>query len=228
MRRASCVSLCCLVLLLAACGRAQAQGFPTNAPQPQPQEITFDGCPPNGSGGDGDLNTLKNRVDDAPGGRYYDVDVPTLTSLPYPQGVARVQRKNWDPNDAEDVAQYEGTPLRAVGYIAGVKHEGTESTNCQFSDGKYRDFHVWLTPTAGDDRSKSIVVEVAPRVRSQRSGWTDDALFGLKGQKVRISGWLLMDQEHPEQIGQTRATLWEIHPIMHIEVANGTGWSKID
>jgi hypothetical protein len=230
MRRVGCAALCAVMLLVATgCGQAKVeQGFPSTAPHPQPQEITFDGCPPQGSGGDGDLNMLKNRVDDGANGTFYDVDVNTLTALPYPVGVQRVRRANWDPNDAEDVALYEGAPLRTVGYILSVKHEGTESTNCQFADGQYRDFHVWLAPNAGDDRSKAIVVEVAPRVRSQRPGWTDSALFGLKGQRVRISGWLLMDQEHPEQLGQTRATLWEIHPIMHIEVANGPTWSKID
>jgi hypothetical protein len=31
--------------------------------------------------------------------------------------------------------------------------------------------------------------------------------------EVRIRGWLMLDQEHPEQIGKTRGTLWEIHPI---------------
>jgi hypothetical protein len=45
---------------------------------------------------------------------------------------------------------------------------------------------------------------------------------------VRISGWLLMDQEHPEQLGQTRASLWEIHPILHIEVNEGGSWQSID
>ncbi len=73
-----------------------------------------------------------------------------------------------------------------------------------------------------------MVVEVTPRVRDQRPGWTDSALAALKGQQVRISGWLLMDQEHPEQLGQTRATLWEIHPIMHIEVNQGGSWQSID
>lgn len=50
-------------------------------------------------------------------------------------------------------------------------------------------------------------------------GWTDAKLKDLVTQKchVRISGWLMWDQEHPEQIGNHRATLWEIHPIHLIE-----------
>jgi hypothetical protein len=65
-------------------------------------------------------------------------------------------------------------------------------------------------------------------VRANRSGWDDSALSSLTGQEVRISGWLLMDQEHPEQLGQTRGTLWEIHPILHIEVNDGGSWQNID
>jgi hypothetical protein len=69
---------------------------------------------------------------------------------------------------------------------------------------------------------------VTPRERDQRPGWTSSALSSLTGEQVRISGWLLMDQEHPEQLGQTRATLWEIHPIIHIEVNQGGSWQSID
>jgi hypothetical protein len=39
--------------------------------------------------------------------------------------------------------------------------------------------------------------------------------------RIRITGWHLYDQEHPEQIGKFRATLWEIHPIMKIEFFMG-------
>ena len=82
----------------------------------------------------------------------------------------------------------------------------------------YRDYHVWLVVNQGDPKSKALVVEVTPRVHDQRSGWSASALSSLKGEHVRISGWLLLDQEHPEQLGHARATLWEIHPIIHIEV----------
>ena len=45
--------------------------------------------------------------------------------------------------------------------------------------------------------------------------------------QVRISGWLMLDQEHPEQIGKTRGTLWEIHPITRIEVKDANGWREL-
>jgi hypothetical protein len=44
---------------------------------------------------------------------------------------------------------------------------------------------------------------------------------------VRISGWLMMDPEHPDQIGNTRGTIWEIHPIMQIEVQESGGFKPM-
>lgn len=228
-------TLLLLVVILAGCNidttgvngpSASPGAFPGNDAHPQPQEITFQGCPPGGDGGDQALNILKNRVDNGENGTFHDVSLDTLINLSYPQDIGRTRRSNWSQSDVDAVNQYEGIAVRTVGYIAGVRHEGTESPNCHALDA--RDFHVWLVPNQGDPRSKSMVVEVTPRVRDQRSGWTDSALASLTGQQVRISGWLLMDQEHPEQLGQTRATLWEIHPIIHIEVNQGGSWQSID
>jgi hypothetical protein len=218
-----------LVVALGACSSGAASivsGFPANPTHPAQQEITFHGCPPQGDGGDAILNKGKNRVDDGDNGRYFDVSLQTLLALPWPQSVGKQPRDSWSSTDAAAVAQYEGVPVRTTGYVLKAVHEGTESPNCHATD--YRDFHVWLAVNAGDDRSKAMVIEVAPRVREQRSGWTISALEGLAGQQVRISGWLLLDQEHPEQIGQTRETLWEIHPIMHIEVNQNGNWLSID
>lgn len=220
--------LLALFASLTACsGSPQAvAGFPANANHPQPVDNTFEGCPPEGDGGDAALNVLKNRVDDGDNGTYYDVNESDILALPIPEGVERVARDNWSSDDAASVAQYEGTPVRIVTWVYGSRHEGTESPNCHSTE--YRDFHIWVVPDSGDDRTQAVVAEVTPRMRALRSGWTTSAISGLTGQQVRISGWLLMDQEHPEQLGQTRGTLWEIHPITHIEVNNGGTWQNID
>lgn len=220
-----------LTILVAGCGSLStatqvSTGLPGNANHPTPVDHTFHGCPPTGDGGDTQLNVRKNRVDDGEGGSFHDVTLASILALTWPQSIEKRNRSNWSSADAAEVAKNEGVAVRVVGYIAGVKHEGTESTNCHDVD--YRDFHVWLVPNANDDRSKSVVIEVTPRVRDLRAGWTDSRLSGLTGKQVRISGWLLMDQEHPEQIGQTRATLWEVHPIMHIEVMTNGSWTSID
>lgn len=220
-----------VVVLLASCGPAAdtgsvAAGFPPNANHPKPVDKTFLGCPPQGDGGDSQLNILKNRIDDGENGAYHDVALSTLISLTFPQDIGKVRRDNWTSADVSAVAPYEGVAIRTVGYLVDVKHEGTESPNCHDVD--HRDFHVWIVPNQSDGKASAMVVEVAPRVRDQRPGWTDTALSNLRGQKVRISGWLMLDQEHPEQLGKTRATLYEIHPILHIEVSQGGGWTSID
>ncbi len=227
MRRIPIAFLCVLAMLFAGCGvQNTVSGFPNGVNHPQPVNETFQGCPPEGDGGDEQLNMLKNRIDDGDNGHYYDVDLNSILTLPIPQGVERVARADWSPDDLSQIQQYEGTPVRVVAWFYSDKHEGTESTNCHST--QYRDYHIWIVPNPGDDRTQAVVVEVTPRVQALRGGWTDSALSSLKGQQVRISGWLLMDQDHPEQLGQTRGTLWEIHPILHIEVKSGGGWQSID
>jgi hypothetical protein len=36
--------------------------------------------------------------------------------------------------------------------------------------------------------------------------------------RVRITGWLFLDNDHPTDLDRQRATLWEIHPVTRIEV----------
>jgi hypothetical protein len=144
--------------------------------------------------------------------------------------VDRVQRSRWSAADREAVSHYEGLPVSVEGYLAGAKVEAPESPNCHGADPKYRDWHIWLVGTPGADRSTSIVVEATPRVRAERPGWRISELTRAAREKsrVRISGWLMFDPEHPEQLGKTRGTLWEIHPIMKMEVERGGRWVDVE
>ena len=45
---------------------------------------------------------------------------------------------------------------------------------------------------------------------------------------VRVSGWLYFDPNHTQEIGRTRATLWEISPVMQIEVFQDGRWNPLD
>jgi hypothetical protein len=89
---------------------------------------------------------------------------------------------------------------------------------------------VWLVAAPGQKKSKSIVVELSPRLLEAHPNWPSFATQAWSnGTQVRVSGWRAWDQEHPEQIGKTRATLWEIHPIHEIDVKNRSGqWVPID
>jgi hypothetical protein len=46
-------------------------------------------------------------------------------------------------------------------------------------------------------------------------------------EKVRMTSWLTYDQEHAEQIGKTRRTLYEVHPIHAIQVWRGNKWATL-
>ncbi|HYQ96211.1 MAG TPA: hypothetical protein VER38_04315 [Candidatus Eisenbacteria bacterium] len=74
------------------------------------------------------------------------------------------------------------------------------------------------------------MVETTPRVRKDHPKWTPAALkpWINSAQQVRISGWLMMDPQHPDQVGNSRVTIWEIHPIMKIDVFQSGAWVDLD
>jgi len=188
------------------------------------QEETFQGCPPQGDGGDTSLNLRKNRIDVA---SAQSTPLQSLLSLTWPGGVEKARRSAWVADDAATVARDEGRPVMAEGYVLLVRHEGPESPNCH--DATARDYHTWLAAAPGGlgDRATSMVVEFTPRVVARDSGWNETTLLALRGHHVRIGGWLMLDQEHPEQVGKTRATLWEIHPITSVQVDNNGTWQDL-
>src|SRR5438067_112570 len=141
-----------LAVLLGACGpelisttpeattSAEALGTPAPGAQPgapgalpelsnkpKPSEITFQGCPPDGDGGDPVLNQLKNRVDN---GSYVPVLFDAVEMLKWPADIERKHHSNWSASDAAQIARYEGVPLAVEGYLEGAKEEGPESPNC--------------------------------------------------------------------------------------------------
>lgn len=200
-------------------------GLPILATKPQPQEITYQGCPAQGDGGDPQLNMRKNRVDV---GQWYPVSINSILGLQWPKSIERQTRANWSAADAAQVAKYEGIPVQVEGWLAGAKSQGPESCNCHSPDDV--DNHLWIVDSPSKDRTQSVVIEVTPRVRAQHPGWAFERIRPLvDGQtKVRISGWLLMDQEHPDQVGKTRGTIWEIHPIIAFDIQRGNSWVELD
>jgi hypothetical protein len=202
-------------------------GLPSLSFKQQSKEITFDSCPPEGDGGDPILNMNKNRVD---AGNFQPVAFDTIEKLPWPQETERKAHADWSQSAQNQVAQAEGLPVMVEGYLAEARQEGPETPNCHSSTD--HDFHIWLlgSPGGASARTGAVVVEATPRVRANHPGWTVNALNSMaqSGTKVRISGWLMLDPEHPEQLGQTRGTLWEVHPIIEIEVAQGNQWIKLD
>jgi len=199
---------------------------PTPSEKPVPVSPGFEGCPGDGDGGDRALNLLKNRVDTA---AWIATSFGTMLGLSWPPSVVRRMRGDWSRRDAKTVARSEGSPIAVEGYFVAAKVEAPEATNCHGADSKFRDWHLWLAATPGKDRRRSMVVETTPVIRARHAEWSLGKIRRLVRDStlVRISGWLMLDPEHPDQLGKTRGTLWEIHPVMKIEVQRAGRWEEL-
>lgn len=201
------------------------QTLPADAPRPQAITKTFRGCPAEGDGGDREMNRLKNRTDTT---TWQRAAVAAVLALTWPKNIEYKRRTSWSASDRTEIARYEGLPLQLEGYLAGAKSQGPETCNCHSVDDP--DYHLWLVDAPNKTRLESVVAEITPRVRTSHPGWTMPRLRDLmnKQARIRVSGWLMMDAEHPDQIAKTRGTIWEIHPIIEIEVATTDGWQPLD
>jgi hypothetical protein len=199
-------------------------------PKPEPVVSTFsqgsDICGPDGEGGDSDTNHRKNRTDEPPA--YYSVSFAAVADLSFPKGAPR-SREQWSSSQLNEIKPYEGVPISITAYLVDeVKQEKAETTNCGLTEPEEVDWHMYLTQDfVADDGKKhkgeAVVVETTPRVRKNHPNWHLDVLrrWVNKDQPVRISGWLLLDPEHQGDIAKGyRSTIWEIHPITHIEVTH--------
>jgi hypothetical protein len=157
------------------------------------------------------------------------------------------------PQRAE-LAALEKQIVSLTAYMVIVYAGPPESTNCGSID--FHDWHLELfekpldhAPTVGDPTP--IICETTPRVQTPlfRSGVRLQKLAGFfrrpdieteqlpqKPQRVRITGYLLWDDDHngkadignriervlPNKYHQPwRSTPWEIHPVLKIESAEG-------
>ena len=121
------------------------------------------------------------------------------------------------------------------GYVADVKVGGVESVNCHTHDPQYRDTHIELTlDPMHDAENKHVIVEVTPQWREAMAAkgidWSTPTLRKqLLGRWIKVTGWLLFDEEHANAAENTnpggarnwRATVWEIHPITDLKVLPG-------
>jgi hypothetical protein len=156
------------------------------------------------------LNLLKNRS-------FYPLFPPQITI-----DEMRDLDDGPDPN-------FEQRGVILEGYLLGFKKEGPESPNCYRND--LFDFHVWMGKQTRATkkarmalRKRAVVVEPTPHMQALHSTWTSQNLRTIEGKRIRVTGWLMFDWEHPEQVGRTRGTLWEVHPVTRIEVLESGQW----
>ena len=201
-----------------------------HAQKVEPPESNLDGCRSRGTGTDPILNKFKNRTDT---GDWHLVTLDSIVNLTVPPGVGSKDRPKWTDAQSASVAQFEGLPVQVIGWIALLAKGGAESCNCCAK--LEVDFHLLLVDTEEKAKLKrkagplAVVCEVTPRVQRDRTWLSSERLsFLTKGAfPVRVSGWLMLDQEHDEGLGRHRATLWEIHPIMEIDVLVDGNWVSL-
>jgi hypothetical protein len=221
---------------------------PSNAADYQWTDGNHASCSAAGAGGDSETNLWKNR-DDTPAA-YNAVTWDAIARLDFPHNKLK-HRTDWPAADKAVLAQHEGMPVSVIGFLSGIKVElpgkkrgvqqKGESTNCgEFTPARV-DWHIYLTSGANQPHNQAVVVETTPRVRAQHQAWTPTSIQQLvtAADTVRVSGWLMFDPEHWDQMygytagdttttGKARITLWEIHPITTLEVRRGGRWISLD
>ena len=167
--------------------------------KPKPVEITFQGCPPEGDGGDPVLNRLKNRVDE---GQYIPVQFDAIYSLTWPKEVERRMHSEWSSQDAAEISRYEGIPVVVEGYLADAKESGAESTNCHGADEAHKDWHIWLVKSAGYKFSPSPLVSFPTGVSAARRRRTASPRPRARWRAGPPSTW------PPRSAGASRSRAW--------------------
>jgi hypothetical protein len=207
---------------------AQPMGdLPIMPEKPAPDSLGFNGCPPQGIGGSPQLNSLLNRVDK---GDYRPVSMDTLLALTWPKSVENQPMSDWSDANRLFISQYLGTPVVVEGYIVNLREGGGYPANCNQVDEAHPFWRIYLAKNPRDNRAQAMLAVSTPQTRLGHS-WSADFIrnFLIAGRwQVRISGWLYFNPDHAQDVGRTRATLWEISPVMQIEVFEDGHWNQLD
>src|SRR5215813_4382344 len=185
----------------------------------------FNGCPVKGNVGDLTLNGLKNRTSQVSSPDTMTID--DILALPTPTVKTKIPRSKWSASNKQIVAGPEKKGVELEGFLDYVRHQGPEQCNC--SDPDQTDFHIWVCPAPNSRKKSCVVVEATPRWQDVNDSWDATSFNALAHAKthVRITGWLMYDQDHGSEVGKSRATLWEIHPITKIEMEKNGHFEEI-
>jgi hypothetical protein len=184
-------------------------------------------CPPEGDGGDSMLNRLKNRSQPPESYREMTAEqfLTEFTSWMYTPR----QRERFSWTQKRYIAPRESTGVMLVGYLLGARQEAPEASHCH--DPLQRNVRLWLgsrraASPARRMRVRAVILEVTPSGQRMHPSWRLRMLQRLARRRalVRISGWPLYNSENPQELGRSRGTLWEVHPVTMIEVWSRGQW----
>ena len=169
----------------------------------------------------------------------------------YDRQIEKKHRRDLSPSQKEQVIALEKQIVSITGWLVLAYQGVPETTNCRNKD--FLDWHLELSPEPVDHPaqigdSTPIICEITPRTQAllYRSGIRIQKLAaflrladnsfaptGNKAHKIRVTGYLMWDDEHNKpdtDIGSSigwfskegyhhpwRATGWEIHPALKIE-----------
>jgi len=187
----------------------------------------FHGITPEGIGGDPELNRQKNRWS-APA-KVEDLTISQVIALPHDalDMMSNEKRSRWNDNALDQAAKSEDRGVQVIGYLAQVREEGPEA--CNGKSDIYHDFHLWITESPYQNKNTGIVVEAIPFWKEQHSAWRFETFekLAFEHTRVRVTGWILWDQEHGDEVGRSRGSCWEVHPITKFEVFSNGTWLEL-
>ena len=130
----------------------------------------------------------------------------------------------------------EGQKVTVVAWALTARKGSVEKCNCDLGDEANTDNHIVLVdrnvkePTLEKDEDRSVTAEFTPRVRLDHPNFTRATLNHLidpnwkKSQNnasgkllVRVTGLLMYDSAHFFGDPLSRATNWEMHPVLKFE-----------
>jgi hypothetical protein len=199
-------------------------------------------------------NPQKNRSPiDLAGKNIPRLDMASFLSraADYDRQIEKKHRRDLNPEQKAKVAELEKQILSVTGWLVLAYQGVPETTNCKSQD--FLDWHLELSPEPADHPAQvgdptPIICEITPRTQAPlyRSGVRVQKLAaflrlpdlsfvvtGSKAHKIRVTGFLMWDDEHNKPDGDIgtsigwfgtegyhhpwRSTAWEIHPVLKIE-----------
>ena len=169
----------------------------------------------------------------------------------YDRQIEKKHRRDMNPDQKGKVAELEKEIVSVTGWLVLAYQGVPETTNCKSAD--FLDWHLELSPAPANHPAQvgdptPIICEITPRTQALlfRSGIRIQKLAaffrlpdlsfaatGSKAHKIRVTGFLIWDDEHNKpdnDVGSTigwfsgegyhhpwRSTAWEVHPVLKIE-----------